>query len=334
MALSLRRAMAGRRYVRDNRGRFATVGATARGGRLATASGNKRATQTTKLSGDKASGTIGKPKGLKPGAIKAKPQVSSERQAATDRLKVKTQTRRAMSADRGSVVTPGQSSRLETGRGSTRAGARPASTVAKPRTTGNTKQQVASRVERKLAATNANLSDMTRYGRGANPTVYNRQLKRSVTLQRAQSYLTTGKLPGRDNSMAFKRNTKEATTRINAKRAARKRAAASQQSLTQRRQTRAAANFTRTATAKPLPGNRRLTKSQVRSQLRTESAMTIYKGGTAGAKEIRNARGLARTSKAKNNQLQTRAQRLENAQRSGNPLVTVSGLAKRRRKSR
>ena len=129
-----------------------------------------------------------------------------------------------MSADRGSVVTPGQRSRLETGRGSTRAGARPASTVAKPRTTGNTKQQVASRVERKLAATNANLSDMTRYGRGANPTAYSRQLKRSVTLQRAQSYLTTGKLPGRDNSIAFNRSIAQATERINAKRAARNRA--------------------------------------------------------------------------------------------------------------
>ena len=33
-----------RRYVRDNRGRFASVGATARGGRLRTASGNKRDT--------------------------------------------------------------------------------------------------------------------------------------------------------------------------------------------------------------------------------------------------------------------------------------------------
>lgn len=55
-----------RRYVRDNRGRFASVGATARGGRLRTAAGNKRATQTQQLSGGKPSGTIGKPKGLKP----------------------------------------------------------------------------------------------------------------------------------------------------------------------------------------------------------------------------------------------------------------------------
>lgn len=62
-----------RKYTRDNRGRFASVGATARGGRLTTASGKKRETQTAKIKGGGASGTIGKPKGLKPGAIKAKP---------------------------------------------------------------------------------------------------------------------------------------------------------------------------------------------------------------------------------------------------------------------
>ena len=42
-------AKGGRRYVRDNRGRFASVGATARGGRLKTASGKKRQTQTRRL---------------------------------------------------------------------------------------------------------------------------------------------------------------------------------------------------------------------------------------------------------------------------------------------
>lgn len=62
--------MAARRYVRDNRGRFASVGATARGGRLRTASGNKRATQTKTIAGGKPVGTISKPKGLKPGSIK------------------------------------------------------------------------------------------------------------------------------------------------------------------------------------------------------------------------------------------------------------------------
>jgi hypothetical protein len=61
-----------RRYVRDNRGRFASTGATARGGRLRTAAGKKRATVTQRIAGGKPAGTVGKPKGLKPGAIKAK----------------------------------------------------------------------------------------------------------------------------------------------------------------------------------------------------------------------------------------------------------------------
>lgn len=52
--------MAKRVYVRDNRGRFASTGATARGGRLRTAAGNKRATQTEHLAHHATAGTIGK----------------------------------------------------------------------------------------------------------------------------------------------------------------------------------------------------------------------------------------------------------------------------------
>lgn len=68
-----------RKYRRDNRGRFAGGGggATARGGRLRTASGKKRATQTMQASAAPKS-TIGKPKGLKPGAIKAKAATRKE----------------------------------------------------------------------------------------------------------------------------------------------------------------------------------------------------------------------------------------------------------------
>lgn len=60
-----------RKYRRDNRGRFASrgSGATARGGRLKTAGGKKRETQTMQASAAP-KGTIGKPRGLKPGAIK------------------------------------------------------------------------------------------------------------------------------------------------------------------------------------------------------------------------------------------------------------------------
>jgi len=63
--------MAGRRYVRDNRGRFASVGATARGGRLATASGNRRATQTGRIEGAVPGGTIRPGRRSKPQAVEA-----------------------------------------------------------------------------------------------------------------------------------------------------------------------------------------------------------------------------------------------------------------------
>lgn len=61
----------GRKYVRDNRGRFASVGATARGGRLKTAGGNKRATVTARAQGAKGS-RVARPKGYKPDSVAAR----------------------------------------------------------------------------------------------------------------------------------------------------------------------------------------------------------------------------------------------------------------------
>ena len=55
-----------RRYARDNKGRFSSTGATARGGRLRTSSGSKRATVTAKASGAAPKGTISKTKRNKP----------------------------------------------------------------------------------------------------------------------------------------------------------------------------------------------------------------------------------------------------------------------------
>jgi hypothetical protein len=52
--------MARRTYVRDRRGRFATVGATARGGRLTNASGKRYATETKAIAGGRPAGTIDK----------------------------------------------------------------------------------------------------------------------------------------------------------------------------------------------------------------------------------------------------------------------------------
>lgn len=400
-----------RRYVRDNRGRFASVGATARGGRLRTAAGNKRATQTQQIKGASPSGTIGKPKGLKPGTIKAKPQVSSTRQAATDRLKIKTQAKRAIKADRGSVVAPGQRSRLESGKGATIAGSRIKSTVAKPRTQGNEPSKVAKRIDRKAGAVQARLDSMTGYGKTVQQSTYQRQIKSANTLKRAQDFVKTGKLPGRDNSIKAQRELRAAKDRLNAKRIARQRGdiastnvpmagargkaldreisrnVAAQKTaaraadktrnrqfksdqsrakelrskygdqlakdfaakrgmkasevkslikgmepsaqiklLTQAgRQQRAAANIQRLKNQPLKPGQRRLTQSQVRRQLRADTAAEIY--GASGAKRnqiIRNQARLARTERARGNQMRTRAQRVAEAQRTGLPLVRVT----------
>jgi hypothetical protein len=57
------------RITRDNAGRITSVGgqgATARGGRLKTAAGNKRGAVVAKMS-LRRGGVVGKPKGLKPG---------------------------------------------------------------------------------------------------------------------------------------------------------------------------------------------------------------------------------------------------------------------------
>ena len=99
-----------RKYSRDNNGRFASTGtgATARGGRLLTAKGNKRTaralagkTKTIEAAGQK--GVLAKPKGLKPGAVKAagkptkaaklntgpaKPKSLQSKDAQSDRLDV------------------------------------------------------------------------------------------------------------------------------------------------------------------------------------------------------------------------------------------------------
>ncbi len=55
----------GRKYVRDNKGRFASTGATARGGRLKTAAGNKRETVTAQFKAQP-SGVIGRGGNSKP----------------------------------------------------------------------------------------------------------------------------------------------------------------------------------------------------------------------------------------------------------------------------
>jgi hypothetical protein len=257
--MAKRGGRSGRKYVRDNRGRFATTGATARGGRLKTASGKKRAAQTVKAkTGGKPSGALkAKPRSegqkyagrvqagkdlkrsqsvasqkkflaktqkrldaapLAQSRAAAKPAAAkptSARDAATARLKIKTATRRKLKADRSSVIPANPKARRVQS-------ARIGSTVAKKaRAKGNAPATIANRVRRKAAVNKANLKENTRYGNATDGKRYVRQVKTSMTLDRAQNFLKTGKLPGKDNSIKAQRAFKAANARINAKRAAR-----------------------------------------------------------------------------------------------------------------
>jgi hypothetical protein len=212
-----------RKYARDNRGRFASVGATGRGGRLKTASGKKRATQTMKASGGQRAGAIrGKVK-RDPAAAgkigKAKPNAAT---AATERILRRTAIKRRLMSDRNSIIPANPKSPK------TIKAARANSTVNKPRTKGNTKAQVMSRLERKDRANKARLTQIVRAERqGARQgNQYERAIKRDMLYGRAKKFLQTGKLPGRDNSIAAQRESRQALDRLKAKNASRAKARA------------------------------------------------------------------------------------------------------------
>lgn len=64
-----------RRYTRDKRGRFASVGATARGGRLTRQSGSRYDTQTRSISGGQPAGTVTRGRAAQPDDAPARQRV-------------------------------------------------------------------------------------------------------------------------------------------------------------------------------------------------------------------------------------------------------------------
>lgn len=197
-----------RRYARDNRGRFASSGggATARGGRLRTAAGNKRQTQTMKASAAP-KGTIGKPRGLKPGAIArdTKPRLKRTGQTIkVARVKPPKPTKEDRAIEKVASL-----------KAATKIGGR-----AKLTFVPDSSLTPARRKSLGLSAF-AIESGSQRY-RVSRQTFGN---ERGVAISERSSY--QARLPKtrqgvvRDNSIAFKRNIREATTRINEKRAAR-----------------------------------------------------------------------------------------------------------------
>ena len=189
------------------------------GGRLTKgARGQDPATGGKKSSARRKADT-GKPAAAKP---------TSARDAATARLKIKTATRRKLKADRSSVIPANPKARRVQG-------ARIGSTVAKKaRAKGNAPATIANRVKRKAAVNKANLRENTRYGNVVDGKQYERQIKTSMTLDRAQNYLKTGQKgkpteKARRALLAAKRAPEMAAARtrlnaLNAKRAARRKA--------------------------------------------------------------------------------------------------------------
>jgi hypothetical protein len=115
--MAKRGGRSGRKYVRDSIGRFATTGATARGGRLKTKSGKKRATQTVKAkTGGKPSGAIkgkikrdpgaAKPAAAKPAAAKRK-KTDLQRMQQADRIMGKLAKRQKAVVDKAPSLNEG-----------------------------------------------------------------------------------------------------------------------------------------------------------------------------------------------------------------------------------
>jgi hypothetical protein len=88
-----------RKYARDNRGRFSSAGATARGGRLRTAAGNKRATVTKGIAG-------GKPAGAIKGKVKRDPGAAGKIGASKPKATAKSANRPDSARDTAVVNIP------------------------------------------------------------------------------------------------------------------------------------------------------------------------------------------------------------------------------------
>lgn len=239
--------------------------------------------------------------GLQATSAAPKPVAPKPASTAAERIKIKTPIRRAMSTNRASVVTPGQRSRLETGKGAKTKGARLNSSVAKPRTAGNTKPQVASRVKRKLAAENAKMNKIVGAERvGARQgKQYERSLKRQTTLERAKTFLESGKLPGKDNSIAAQRNTKQARQRLAAKNAERRSQAAKPAAISE---AKAGRIISRIDANRPglrrIPGSARKTANAIRTHKRaTDFALAASARGRKQGKNLSVNQSLQRAIK-------------------------------------
>lgn len=290
----------GRRYVRDNRGRFASTGATARGGRLRTEAGNKRATQKISvLSGDRMSsvpkGTVGKTRKQREITMIDRPL---EKRSAYNAGRAQQQGLIAARKSAASRPAPGSfaATKIEQAKG-------------RSAVLGQQK----SALNKQLKQVNSQIK-----GAGTNSGGLRLQkLQVQDRLNQTRADLAKSKAAS-GNAAALKKQAKEQQQVANAR-------------LKVARLKRAQARFEATADTRNQPGSKMLRRPDAktsRGNRRAEQARAIYMG--ASRQSISNfARGVARTPRARNNFMQPRPVRVAQAKQAGLPLVTVNPLRSR-----
>ena len=317
-----------RRYSRDNRGRFAPAGtgATARGGRLRTAAGNKRETVKASPGADKKlssapKGTIGKTR--KEREIQRLDRPGEKRSAFNEAYK----SQRASS--RAAKAAPKEMNIEEFARktgGKTRADAMSQAIEASRQPKGRTKAG-----DRRVAAARDKINAEV----NATTAAYNKAIARGEI--KAPTPSLARKAQGEPSNPAT-----QAAQRLLAKTAAKRAEKASKPNEIGSRAARlqrAQANVQRTADVRTTaaPGSkesfaRRPSAKTAKSNRRAETAKEIYSATPERqAQIIRNQKGLARTEKARQNWMQTREQRIKNAEGTGLPPVKVGKKTRKRK---
>ena len=272
-----------RRYTRDNRGRFASVGATARGGRLRTAAGNKRET------------------------VKASPGIATRMSSAPKGTVGKTRSARfSQHVDRPLQNRPAYKQRFN--------------------------DQKAEIADRKTPAKKAPPKQAKSGQEVVNASIRKNQNKKLRGLNEQIKAAGPNAAGLRVEKLALQSRMSSTKPKPNARQQAKEQASTNALRARVSRMKRAQTRYEATADTRNQPGSkmvRRPDPKTSRGNRRAEQARAIYMG--ASIQNISNyAKGVARTSKARNNWMQPRSARVAQAKRAGLPLATVSSTRRRK----
>lgn len=306
-----------RRYTRDNRGRFSSAGATARGGRLATASGNKRATQTA---------TTAK-RATPSGAIRRSDVVTARVQNGISK---NIERRNKAGLNPSTAGKESKSARIARAERRITARSQASAKTAKPDAP----------VKGSLAANKMEMAKGRSAVLGKQKDSLNKQLREvnakikeagpSAGAYRLQKLQIQSRLS--ETRSALGKSQTASGTKAASKANAKQQAQVDGLKQKVARMRRAQSRFEATADTRNQPGSKMVRRPDAktsRGNRRTEQARAIYMG--ASMQKMSNfAQGVARTSKARNNWMQPRSARVAQAKRAGLPLITVTGYKNRK----